>query len=215
MNLNIIRIRLKFEFESNFTAAHYCKPQAHPSAPHVSPASALCDRIALPPPASVDRVPYRPPLHVLRVARASPPPLLLRVAHPRWPPLRLSFSLFASIGRPPHASFAFPSTVRHRPKRTTPPPAPRCGLAVCLPRCRKPPPRTSDLEPLSPPSSSIGEHNCRTSSSSFPLRLTVSLPSRSRRSAPRSLPGTARRRQPGTSPSKAAFHHPVDEPSLR
>jgi hypothetical protein len=74
----------------------------------------------LPPPTSTGHAPYRP----------LPPALLLCVARPRRPPLPLSFSLFASTATPPHASFAFPSIVRHRPKRITLPPAPRRGITI-------------------------------------------------------------------------------------
>jgi hypothetical protein len=165
MNLNIIQIRLKFEFESNFAAAHYCKPQAHPSAPHASPASALRDRIALPPPTSIGGW---PPPRVLHAARARHPLLFLTVWCAHTDPNFLSFSLSASTARPLYASFAFPSTARHQPKRTTSPPAPRRNIAVCPPHRRNPPPGTADLEPPSPPSSSIGERHHRPSSSSFP-----------------------------------------------
>jgi hypothetical protein len=77
LNLNIIQIRLKFEFESNFAAAHYCKPQFHPSAPHASPASALHDCIMRRPSTTVGRGSL--PAGALPVSRGwtpqrSPPP---------------------------------------------------------------------------------------------------------------------------------------------
>jgi hypothetical protein len=171
---------LKFEFESNFNAARYCKPQAHLSEPHASPTTAH--------------------LHRPRALPAAAPALLLCVARPRRPPLPLSFSLCASTATPPHASFAFPSIVRHRPKRITLPPAPRRGVTIRIRhRGRWIWSRPHRRLPLSV--SAITGH--------LPLHFLRISPY----SCLHGVTGVSSgHRRP---PLIAAFRHPIDEPSLR
>jgi hypothetical protein len=171
MNLNIIRIRLKFEFESNFNAARYCKPQAHLSEPHASPTTAHLHRPrALP--------------------AAAPCSSSLRCAPTQAPTSSLFFSLCFHSDTASRL-FCFPLD-RAAPAKEN-------HAATCSTTWRhhqNPPPGTVDLEPPSPSSSSIGERHHRPSSSSFPPHLTVFLPSRSHRSVLGSPPATAHRRLP-------------------